>query len=37
MASIKVDFPDPFSPTKKVTLGWNGRSRRCRIDGRLYG
>jgi len=26
IASIKVDLPDPFSPTKKVTLGCNSIS-----------
>ena len=23
IASSSVDLPDPFSPTKKVTFGWN--------------
>ena len=36
-ASIRVDFPDPFSPTKKVTCLWNSipLSDRCFTTGRL--
>ena len=36
-ASIRVDLPDPFSPTRKVTLGWNTNSSKWRTAGRLKG
>ena len=26
MASRRVDFPEPFSPIRKVTFGWNGKA-----------
>jgi hypothetical protein len=32
MASNRVDFPEPFSPTKNVTAGWN--SNRFLLNGR---
>ena len=36
-ASISVDLPEPFSPTMKVTRGWNFRLRVLRTTGRLNG
>src|SRR4051794_33304673 len=36
-ASRRVDLPEPFSPTRKVTFGWNGRVVSPRTAGRLYG
>jgi hypothetical protein len=35
MASNNVDFPDPFSPTKNVTAGWN--SNLFLLNGRTAG
>ena len=37
MASNRVDLPEPFSPTKNVTAGWNSNRSKCRTAGRQKG
>ena len=37
MPSSTVDLPDPFSPTKNVTLGWKAMLARSRTAAMLYG
>jgi len=33
IASMRVDFPEPFSPTRQVTLGARGNSSSARTAG----
>src|SRR6266851_10120885 len=37
IASRSVDFPEPFSPMKNVTAGWNSNRFRCRTAGMQNG
>lgn len=34
---MRVDFPEPFSPTRKVTFGWKARLSVRRTTGTLNG